>query len=125
MSREPISEKKKKKMYAESMGRCMNPNCQKELFSEKGDIIETAHIVPYSKTVDNSFENLVILCPNCHTEYDKNSAFSPEEVKSWKRIRAYDLKRFFHKKYNTFDELKNEAVPLLLENREYFINTFL
>lgn len=32
MSREPISENVKRKLYAESMGRCMNPDCQDELF---------------------------------------------------------------------------------------------
>ena len=27
-----IEENVKRRLYAESMGRCMNPNCQKELF---------------------------------------------------------------------------------------------
>ena len=29
--------------------------------------LERAHIVPWSKTKDHSFENLVVLCANCHT----------------------------------------------------------
>mgnify|MGYP000476599993 FL=1 len=40
MSRKEISENVKRKLYAESMGRCMNPHCQKELFRINGDIIE-------------------------------------------------------------------------------------
>ena len=71
MSREPIKEDVKRRLYAESMGRCMNPACRAKLFKSRGDIIEKAHIVPYCKTVDNSFENLVLLCPNCHTDFDK------------------------------------------------------
>lgn len=81
MSRENIDENTKRRLYAESMGRCMNPDCQIELFKEKGDIIEKAHIVPYCETADNAYENLVVLCPNCHTDFDKNHAFTPEQVK--------------------------------------------
>ncbi len=125
MSREPISEKVKRRLYAESMGRCMNPSCQKELFSSHGDIIEKAHIVPYCKTVDNSYENLVILCPNCHKDFDKNAAFSPEEVKEWKNIRSAELERFFSRQFASFDELKAEVVPLLLENRLFYEKYYL
>ena len=46
MSRKPIEENVKRRLFAESMGRCMNPNCRKELFESCGDIIEKAHIDP-------------------------------------------------------------------------------
>ena len=84
MSRKPIEENVKRRLFAESMGRCMNPNCKAELFCGDGDIIEKAHIDPYCETEDNSFENLVLLCPNRHTNFDKNHAFSAEEVREWK-----------------------------------------
>ena len=29
-----------RKLYAESMGRCMSPDCQEELFKDNGDISE-------------------------------------------------------------------------------------
>jgi hypothetical protein len=32
--------------------------------------VEIAHIVPYAKKKDNSFENLIALCPTCHTRFD-------------------------------------------------------
>lgn len=32
---------------------------------------EKAHIVPHSETQDDSFENLITLCPNCHTKFNK------------------------------------------------------
>lgn len=101
-----IDEYVKRKLYAESMGRCMNPKCQRELFRENGDIIERAHIDPYCETADNTFENLVLLCPNCHTDFDKNHAFTPEEVLGWKKIRNEEFERIFRKKYTTFEELK-------------------
>ena len=125
MNRDTIREDIKRKLYAESMGRCMNPDCQKELFGERGDIIEKAHIVPYSKTADNAYENLVILCPNCHTEYDKNSLFTPGTIQNWKRIRKEELDKFFGKKFSSFDELRAEVVPLLIENKTVYENYYL
>ena len=125
MSRENIDKNTERRLYAESMGRCMNPDCQIELFKEKGDIIEKAHIVPYCKTADNAYENLVILCPNCHTDFDKNCAFTPEQVKEWKLIRKYELERLFSKKISSFDELKKEVVPMLSENMNIYENYYL
>ncbi len=120
-----IDESAKRKLYAESMGRCMNPNCQRELFCKNGDIIEKAHIDPYCKTADNSFENLILLCPSCHTDFDKNNAFTPEEVLGWKRTRREELEKMFSKKYASFEELKKEVVPLLLENQTIFTSYYL
>ena len=120
-----IDESVKRKLYAESMGRCMNPNCQRELFCKNGDIIEKAHIDPYCKTADNSFENLILLCPSCHTDFDKNHAFTPEEVLGWKRTRGEELEKMFSKKCVSFEELKKEVVPLLLENQTIFKSYYL
>lgn len=96
------------------------------MFCKNGDIIEKAHIDAYCKTADNSFENLVLLCPNCHKEFDKNHTFSPEEVLEWKKIRKEELERFFGKKYETFEDLKKEVVPILKENKtiyeRYYLN---
>lgn len=125
MGRTGISEDVKRRLYAESMGRCMNPTCQKELFSVSGDIIERAHIDAYCETADNSFENLVILCPNCHTEFDKNAAFTSDEVKSWKTIRQQEVQRLFSKKFSSFDDLKEVVTPLLLENKTIFEKYYL
>ena len=33
MNREKVSENVKRRLYAESMGRCMNPNCREDFFS--------------------------------------------------------------------------------------------
>ncbi len=120
-----ISEEVKKRLYAESMGRCMNPACQRDLFSHGGDLIEKAHIDPYCATADNSFENLVLLCPNCHTDFDKNHAFTAEEVLGWKRIRQEEVERMFSKKFSSFEDLKREVAPLLEENKSIFENYYL
>ncbi len=125
MSRKPIEENVKRRLFAESMGRCMNPNCKAELFCGDGDIIEKAHIDPYCETEDNSFENLVLLCPNCHTNFDKNHAFSAEEVREWKKIRQRELDTFFSVKLETFEQLCKKIVPLLTENKMIFEEYYL
>lgn len=124
MSGRYIDENVKRRLYAESMGYCMNPNCRCNLFAGTGDIIEKAHIDPYCKTADNSFENLVLLCPNCHTNFDKNNAFTSQEILSWKKTRQEELKNFFEKKFTTFEELEAAVVPLLMENKTIYENYY-
>lgn len=125
MSRKAISKNVERRLYAESMGKCMNPDCQADLFVEEGDIMERAHIDPYCKTADNLFENLVVLCPNCHTNFDKNAAFTPNEVLSWKQKRREELEKLFSKKFNVFNDLKAALLPLLLENKMIYEKYYL
>ena len=125
MTRKVITENIRRKLWAESMGRCMNPNCHIELFNLDGDIAEQAHIIPYNETQDNSFENLIILCPNCHTKFDKTGDFDINEIKSWKEIRQAEIEQHFSKRFKNFDELKNNIAPLLIENQDIFRNYFL
>lgn len=125
MSRIKIDKVVERRLYAESMGRCMNPECRVELFINDGDMIEKAHIEAYCDTQDNAFDNLVILCPNCHTNYDKNHLFTEAQIREWKRIRLEENERFFGAKFSTFNELKQKVVPLLLDNKSIFENYYL
>lgn len=125
MARKAIPIDVERKLCAESMGRCMNPDCQAELFRKKGDVIEKAHITPYCKTADNVYENLVLLCPTCHTDFDKNNAFEPEQVKRWKQIRKEEIDKIFGKKYATFEDLQKQVVPILSENKSIYENYYL
>lgn len=113
-----------RKLYAESMGKCMNPKCQVDLFSGDGVIAEMAHIDPYCETENNSFDNLVLLCPNCHTNFDNNNAFTVEDVKTWKKIRKTEIDSFFSRKFPNFEELKKQVVPLLQENKSIYENYY-
>lgn len=125
MGRKGINVNDERRLYIESMGRCMNPDCKEELLMKKGDIIEKAHIIPYYETQDNSFDNLIILCPNCHTNFDKNKAFNIETIRKWKQIRKEELKNFFSVKFNSFDELKKRVVPILSQNYNIYVNYYL
>ena len=44
MSRIKIDKVVERRLYAESMGRCMNPECRVELFINDGDMIEKAQL---------------------------------------------------------------------------------
>ncbi len=125
MGRKSITEDVKRRLYAESMGRCMNPDCQMELFINDNDIIEKAHIIPYRETENNSYENLIILCPNCHKMFDKINLISKDDIKQWKDKRKNELKNFFSVKFNSFNELKEKVVPILSENYSIYNNYYL
>ena len=43
--------------------RCAIPTC-------RFPITENAHIVSWAESKNHSYENLIALCPNCHTLYD-------------------------------------------------------
>ena len=101
MARKSIEVNVKRRIIAESMGRCMNPDCREKLFIGDGDIMEKAHIEAYCETLDNDYDNLIILCPNCHTKFDKNKAFTAEQVihdpknNTKEKAVANDNKNFF------------------------------
>lgn len=125
LSRVSIPKNVERKLFAESMGVCMNPGCKSEIIKIENDIAEKAHIVPYHQTANNSFDNLIILCPNCHTNYDKNNEFTESEVREWKVIRQNDLKEFFQVKFPSFTELEAEVKPLLIQNLYLYENYYL
>jgi hypothetical protein len=62
--RDHIPESVKRDVLVEAGHRCAIPTCR---FATT----ELAHIVPWAKTQDDSFANLIALCPNCHTRYDR------------------------------------------------------
>lgn len=53
----------KRRILIEAGYRCAVPTC-------RFPITENAHIVSWAKSKDHTYENLVALCPNCHTMYD-------------------------------------------------------
>ena len=125
MSRKAIAENVKRRLWAESMGRCMNPDCRAELFIKNSDIMEKAHIGAYYETEDNSYENLIVLCPNCHKKFDKTGFIDENIVKQWKEIRRNELEKFFSVELSSFDQLKEKVVPFLSENYSIYKSYYL
>ncbi len=57
--------------------RCAIPTCQ-------ATPVEIAHIMPFAKTQDDAFENLIALCPTCHTRYDQKKEIDLLSMKQYK-----------------------------------------
>ena len=57
--------------------RCAIPTC-------RHPTTEIAHIQPWSEVQDHTFENLIALCPNCHTDYDQRRRFDRVSMRGYK-----------------------------------------
>lgn len=93
-----ISELTWKKLFWLSWWICQNPDCDEKVVLEWKKSIyiiwEWAHIEWHSSDwprgeicnpEDNTFENLILLCPSCHKKIDKCPENYPKELlKSWK-----------------------------------------
>jgi hypothetical protein len=116
--RKHIPTETKLRLFSAAAGHCQRPECLRPLFPREigGDkhIAEMAHVIPHGETGPRNeerptgefeadvFENLVLLCPTCHTVIDKDpSGFSRATLLGWKSghfaalatkqgIRAYD-----------------------------------
>ncbi|WP_372505856.1 HNH endonuclease [Streptomyces malaysiensis] len=53
----------KRAVLVEAGHRCAIPTCRQVP-------VELAHITPWAKVREHSFDNLIALCPTCHTRYD-------------------------------------------------------
>lgn len=68
----------KRKVLLEAGHRCAIPTC-------KYARVDIAHIIPWSESQDNSFENLIALCPNCHDLYDKDKKIDHKSMQIYKQ----------------------------------------
>lgn len=98
-SRKKLSEISKMKLFNEVNGIC--PLCHESLIYKKGDkeyrLFEGAHIYPLNATEEekeilqnekklfvhdvNELDNIIALCPNCHTKIDK-----PTTVETYRKL---------------------------------------
>ncbi|WP_411810691.1 HNH endonuclease [Chryseobacterium scophthalmum] len=127
----------KLQLFADSGGYCQNPNCNKNLFITVGKIdfhiAEMAHIFSASdggprsdskltQAARGEFENLILLCPNCHTSIDKADIEYPDSlIKTWKKDHSDRIKDIFNIKLcNTREEVRLLINPLMSENKFVF-----
>ena len=84
-----------RRLFAASAGYCQNPGCSNELFINASGksihVAEMAHVFAatdggprtnraLSEEERGSFENLVMLCANCHTMVDKAPEAFPDSA---------------------------------------------
>ncbi|WP_172591445.1 hypothetical protein [Shewanella xiamenensis] len=126
-----------RRLFASSAGYCQNPSCSKKLFDEANGkkflIAELAHVfaaqddgpranVKLSEEERGAFENLIVLCANCHTMVDKApDAFPDSMMRRWKRDHEQKLLNLFGiQKFKDRQTARNSVYKLLIENRTVF-----
>ena len=121
-------------LFADSGGFCQRPECGNYLFNHSSTkritIAEMAHIFAasdggsrppsQSMVVDrNHYDNLVLLCPNCHTAIDKDEESYPVEmIQEWKvQHRATVSAVFETPRFSERCEARRAIEQRLAENR--------
>jgi hypothetical protein len=126
----------KNKLFANSAGFCQNPDCNEPLFKtftqSEISIAEVAHIISVGKAARSNrnvtakqkggYDNLILLCPNCHTIVDKAEEDFPEElIVSWKKQHESRIAEVFGINKFSSRVLAREVVePLFRENKFIF-----
>lgn len=77
MKREAVPAQLRRAVLVEAGHRCAIPTC-------RATTTEIAHIVPWAESQDNTFENLIALCPNCHTRFDEKREIDRMSIKMYK-----------------------------------------
>lgn len=130
-----ISADTKLRLFSAAAGHCQKPDCLRALYPVEmgGDkhIAEMAHVIPYGKKGPrhqerpdedydpNAFENLILLCPTCHTIIDKDPAAYPREtLLSWKQAHLANLaEKQGIKVYNDRDEVRQAVEARMADNK--------
>lgn len=116
MRRPDIPENLRREVLVEAGHRCAIPTC-------RHSTTEIAHIVPWSKVKEHTFGNLIALCPNCHTRYDKGeidrkSMLQYKTNMALLNSRYGDLERRVLRQFAAFPDtseiLLNKALDILL-----------
>jgi hypothetical protein len=127
----------KLRLFADSAGYCQRPTCRNRLFSDRGGedyhIAEMAHIFaavdggPRAKTSLGKaerakYDNLILLCPNCHTEIDKAPNLFPDEtIACWKAEHSKIIQDVLGvARFGSREEARKYIEPLLEQNHAIF-----
>ena|GEM_PF-500388 len=130
--RNPISKDVERQLFAMSGGHCQR--CHRSLFVDVGErsvsVGEMAHIIassvsgPRGTKVERnssreSFENLIMLCPTCHTIVDKAPLEYPITLlMSWKKDHESSIQELFSViRRASRPEVRRDIEKYLLENR--------
>lgn len=100
MKRLALTRTTKDRLWSESGGHCQNPNCRADLhgLSDESHVAEFAHIIPaqfagprseesphLSDSERARQENILVLCPTCHTLVDKSPGiYTVDVLRVWK-----------------------------------------
>ncbi len=134
-----ITDRVKRLLWSGSGGYCQNPNCRNFFFTffESGEITsieELAHVIAQSNggprgqnqlplAQRDEYENIILLCPNCHSLVDKNPNQFPEGLLlDWKLKHERIIKEaFVVPTYTDRRSLSIKIHKLLRKNRQIYL----
>ena len=135
-----ISDRVKRLLLSRSGGYCQNPNCRNNFFTffksgEISSIEELAHIIaqrdegprgqnPLPLAQRDEYENIILLCPNCHSLIDKNPRQYPDGLLlDWKLKHEKIIQEaFVVPVYSDRKSLSLEIHKLLRRNRQIYLS---
>ncbi|GAB5471473.1 MAG: hypothetical protein Kilf2KO_45030 [Rhodospirillales bacterium] len=125
-----------KLLWGRAAGICSDPECRKKLTATGADgksflTGEMAHQIARSPDGprgtdsggDNTYDNLILLCPTCHRTIDKapEGTYPVELLRKWKKAHEKWVDSWAAEgKYTTTVEVSKEIQRLLIENRTHF-----
>lgn len=127
MKRSSIPKNIERKLWSESMGYCMNPMCATDLIPLGSSIADIAHIKEHASGGSTDFDNLILLCKNCHKQIDdsrkdktSSNSLIEKTLLKWKTERSKKTKELFEQKVTSFQELKKLLSPILQRNNSIY-----
>ena len=125
------------RLFATSAGFCQRPTCRRALFVDSGHrgvhIAEVAHVFavsnvgPRARTAlsnddRGAYDNLILLCPTCHTTVDKLPEDFPSDLmQEWKKDHVTRIAEVFGAiEYGSREAAREALEPALSENRQIF-----
>lgn len=131
-----IKEVDLKLLWGRAAGMCSKPDCVIDLtsiLSGKTSYVigEMAHVIAHAEGGPrgrkgggtDSYENLILLCPNCHTHIDKAPAgeFTEQLLLGWKFSHEEAIRSTAKKiKHSSFENLCAAIAPMLEQNYMIF-----
>ena len=128
-----IPDKDIKKLWGLAAGRCSRPGCEEECikFLDANDptvIGEMAHVIarkpdgPRGQPAggDDTYENIILLCPTHHTEIDKapDGVFPEATIHEWKTLHENRVRKsFLSPRYTDRTQLTLAIKRLLIKNK--------
>ena len=95
----------KRRILIEAGYRCAVPTC-------RFPITENAHIISWADSKDHSYENLIALCPNCHTMYDSGK-IEPAAIIAYKKKLLFLNEVYSRFEMDVLDHLKTHKRALI------------
>lgn len=97
-----------RRLFEEAGYRCAIPTCRST------SVLEKAHIIPWSEVREHSFENMIILCRQCHGLFDIEKKIPRSAILAYKANLGLLTHRYNETERRVLDFFLNPENPELL-----------